>query len=77
MAAALMLINSAADFETEVLNHIEKIPGLDFVKRVYGSYNLVVKISAPSDEELKKLILEIRNHQFVKSSSTLLIREVR
>ncbi len=72
-----MLINSKADFESEVLNHIEKIPGLDFVKRLYGSYNLIVKISGSSNEELKKSILAIRNYQFVMSSSTLLIKEVQ
>lgn len=78
MPNALILVNSDAEFEREVVNFIEKeVAGVEFVLRVHGVYDHIIRISAPTDDELKNAILAVRKHRFVKSTSTLLVREKR
>lgn len=76
MPSAIVLIDSEPGSEEKVLAFVEKeIPVIDFATRVYGLYNVIVKVKTETEDELKKTIHGIRTLEFVRSTATLLIRE--
>ena len=74
MAIAFVLINAELGAENELVNQLKKIENVKYVYVLYGAYDLVVKIEAPSSEILKKTISnEIRQIKNVRSTLTMTV----
>ncbi len=63
MPTAYFLLNVAINHETEIIEKIkevlEKEKSIDFeIRGVYGIYEIVLKITAKSDDELRHILLE-------------------
>jgi len=73
---AIVLVNTDIGSEEEVLNKISTIEGVTEVYVVYGVYDLVVKVSASTTEELKDIISSrIRKLPNVRSTLTMIVVE--
>lgn len=76
MPEAIVLVNTDIGSEEEVLNKISTIEGVTEVYVVYGVYDLVVKVSASTTEELKDIISSrIRKLPNVRSTLTMIVVE--
>ncbi len=73
---AIVLINTNIGAEEEVMNELLKIEGISEAYIVYGVYDIVVKIKAPSTETLKEIISsKIRKISNVRSTLTMIVVE--
>ncbi len=59
MISAIVLIQSNYSSIPEVKRQVRKIVGLDFLYEIIDSYNLVLKLSAETKEELKDKVTDI------------------
>lgn len=75
MAEAYILINCELGSEDNVIKELKAISGVAEVKGVFGVYDIIARVSAPGDEELKKAVAKIRSHQGIKSSLTMMVIE--
>ncbi len=76
MPEAVVLVNTDIGSEEEVLNLLSSIEGIVEAYVVYGVYDLVVKVSAPTTEELKEIISsKIRKIPKVRSTLTMIVVE--
>jgi DNA-binding Lrp family transcriptional regulator len=72
MTKALILINTNLGSEPEVESELKKLEEVVGVYQVYGVYDLVVELEAPSHEKLKDVIFSrIRTLKHVRSTLTL------
>jgi DNA-binding Lrp family transcriptional regulator len=78
MPSAFILINCDFKFVDQVKRDLERIPQVIQVHPVEGVYDIVSKISASSEEDLRKIVLRIRYFDNVISTLTMIIsREVQ
>lgn len=78
MPEAIVLVNTDIGSEEEVLNLLSTIDGVTEAYVVYGVYDLVIKVSAPTTEELKDIISSrIRKLPKVRSTLTMIVVEGR
>ena len=76
MPRAYVLINVSSGLESQVLDNMQKIQGIEEVFVSYGVYDLVAKIKADSMEKLKELITHhLRKMDNVRSTLTLILVE--
>ncbi|HEX9317397.1 MAG TPA: hypothetical protein VF884_00510 [Nitrososphaeraceae archaeon] len=73
MISAIVLIQSNYSSIPEVKRQVRKIVGLDFLYEIIDSYNLVLKLSAETKEELKDKVTEIINLREVLNVLSLII----
>ncbi|WP_148682313.1 Lrp/AsnC family transcriptional regulator [Pyrobaculum neutrophilum] len=74
MVEAFVFVNTEIGAEDEVMEALVKIPEVKEAMIVYGPYDLVVRISTDTAENLRKLITEkIRKMSKIKSTTTLII----
>lgn len=69
---AFVLINCGLGSETRVLNEIRVLKYVEKVYRVYGVYDIIVKVTANDKEDLQRKILLLRRIDEIKSTLTLL-----
>lgn len=69
---AFVLINCSLGSEAKVMDHIEDLEYVDKAYRVYGVYDVIVKINANDKEDLQRKVLLIRRLDDIKSTLTLL-----
>jgi DNA-binding Lrp family transcriptional regulator len=69
---AFVLINCGLGSETRVLNEIRVLNYVEKVYRVYGVYDIIVKVTANDKEDLQRKILLLRRIDEIKSTLTLL-----
>jgi DNA-binding Lrp family transcriptional regulator len=76
MSSAIVLINTEIGTESEVINALSKIEGVKEVYEVYGMYDIVVKVEAPSHEALRELVInKIRKIPQVRGTTTMIVIE--
>lgn len=76
MPEAIVLINTNIGTEEEVMNELLRVEGVSEAYIVYGVYDIVVKIKAPTTEALKEIISsKIRKISNVRSTLTMIIVE--
>ncbi len=76
MPIAIVLINTEIGAENEVAQILSKMEGVKEVYEVYGIYDVVVKVEAPTHEALREIIInKIRRISKVKSTTTMLVIE--
>lgn len=69
---AFVLINCTLGAETKVMEHIQDLEYVDKAYRVYGVYDIIVKVNANDKEDLQRKVLLIRRLDDIKSTLTLL-----
>jgi DNA-binding Lrp family transcriptional regulator len=69
---AFVLINCGIGSETRVLDEIRVLNYVEKVYRVYGVYDIIVKVAANDKEDLQRKILLLRRIDEIKSTLTLL-----
>ncbi|MGC8558678.1 MAG: Lrp/AsnC ligand binding domain-containing protein [Nitrososphaeria archaeon] len=76
MPIAFVLLTVEPGKEEEVLNKLKTLPEIQEAHRVYGVYDTVVKVNAPTPEKLKEIITwKVRKVENVKSTLTMLVVE--
>ena len=81
MPTAYFLLNVALNYEAEVIDKIKKIlteqQSLDFeIQGVYGVYDIIVKITADSDDKIRNLGLEkIKTIEDIQSTITMMVND--
>jgi DNA-binding Lrp family transcriptional regulator len=73
MHTAYVLINSDIGSELEVLKQIREMDGIEQAYALYGAYDVVVKVTSESMEELKQIITwKIRKLGGIRATLTLM-----
>ncbi|AWR93347.1 Lrp/AsnC ligand binding domain-containing protein [Acidianus brierleyi] len=67
----VLLITSIGK-ETDIVNDLKRIQGVKEATPVYGEYDIVVEIEAPTLEELNKVISQIRRNSNIIRTVTLI-----
>ncbi len=76
MVEAIVLINTDIGAEEDVLKELGNIEGVLEAYIVYGVYDIVAKVTAPSTESLKEIISsKIRKIDKVRSTLTMVVVE--
>ncbi len=76
MVEAIVLINTDIGAEEDVLKELGSIEGVLEAYIVYGVYDIVAKVTAPSTEALKDIISsKIRKIDKVRSTLTMVVVE--
>ena len=76
MPLAFMLINSEVGAEDGLLKELRKLENVEEAYGVYGAYDIVVKVRASSEKELKEIATwRIRKLEKVRSTLTVVARE--
>jgi len=74
MSLAIVLINSEAGRESELLEKLKKIRSVKEAYIVYGVYDIVAKVESESLDELRDVISRrIRRLEGVRSTITLIV----
>jgi len=73
-SSAIVFLNCEIGSKTEVIKEISKISGVDEIKEVVGIYDVIMRISANSIDELKETITkQIKEKDKVFSTMTLIM----
>lgn len=73
-SSAIVFLNCEIGSKTEVIKEISKISGVDEVKEVVGIFDVIMRISANSIDELKETITnQIKEKDKVFSTMTLIM----
>jgi len=81
MPTAYFLLNVVLNHEAEVIDKIKKIlaeqQSLDFqIQGVYGVYDIIVKVTADSDDKIRNLGLEkIKTIENIQSTITMMVND--
>ncbi|MFQ5710773.1 MAG: Lrp/AsnC family transcriptional regulator [Candidatus Geothermarchaeales archaeon] len=76
MPTAFIMLNVELGREEETKSRILEVPGVEETYRVYGVYDMVVKIKADNMEELRhKVLSRIRKIDSVRSTLTMIVME--
>ncbi len=81
MPTAYFLLNVALNHETEVIGKVKQIlseqQSINFeIQGVYGVYDIIVKITAESDEKIRHLALEkIKSIINIQSAITMMVND--
>jgi DNA-binding Lrp family transcriptional regulator len=71
---AYVLVNTETGSEFDVVRELKKIEGVQEASPVYGAYDIVVRVSSESSEDLKRLITwQIRKLHRVRATLTNII----
>ncbi len=73
MVNAYVLICCDLAASEKVVEELEKIEGVQEVSSVSGVYDIVVRISASTEEELKSIYMDIRKMKKVLTTITLIV----
>ncbi|MFQ5977387.1 MAG: Lrp/AsnC family transcriptional regulator [Candidatus Heimdallarchaeota archaeon] len=76
MPSAFVLINSEIGAENKVVDAVKQIPAVQESYIVYGVYDVILRVTAPTMDELKGMILtNIRGLENVRSTLTMIVVE--
>ena len=68
MAMAYVLLTSDMGFERDLLKALKDIPSVSEAFKVYGVYDIIIKVESDTEEDLKELVNEIRLMEKVRST---------
>ncbi len=76
MPRAFVLVNAELGYEAKLADELKSISGVSDAYTIYGVYDILLKVEAPTMERLKEFIsTKIRRTSGVKSTLTMLIME--
>ncbi|HYW02092.1 MAG TPA: Lrp/AsnC ligand binding domain-containing protein [Candidatus Acidoferrum sp.] len=74
MPLSYVLVNVELGSEEKVLKEVRDVPHVKECRRVYGTYDMIVKVEADSMDELKEIITwKIRRLPGVRSTLTTIV----
>ena len=74
MATAFVLVNVEIGAEMEVLGDLRSIPEIKEAYRVYGVYDIIAIVEAPTMQELKDVVsFKVRSLDKVHSTMTMIV----
>jgi DNA-binding Lrp family transcriptional regulator len=73
---AFILINVNLGCEAEILKAVKKVTGFDEAFYVFGDYDIIVRVTVSTVDELNHAVSQIRKLGNVKSTSTMITREL-
>jgi len=73
MAMAYVLLNSEMGYERDVLKALKDIPEVKEAFKIYGIYDIIIKIEADTVGELKELVSEIKHMEKVRTTLTMIV----
>ena len=73
MVNAYVLICCDLAASEKVVEELEKIDGVQEVSPVSGVYDIIARISASTEDELKSIYIEIRKMKKVLTTITLIV----
>ena len=73
MPIAFILVSCESDSSDLFAADMKKIPNVEYAVRVSGVYEFFVKVRSDTEDDLKRLVREIRTSTLVRSSSTLMV----
>ncbi len=74
MSIAYVLISCDVGDEKSLMDELKTIPNVKQVTGVMGSYDVIAKLEASSNEEIKDIVSKIRNLK-VRTTLTLTVIE--
>jgi len=74
-AKAFVLVNIEIGLEREVIKSLEAMPEVKEAFRIYGVYDVIIKIESEDVESLNKTISSIRKLRGINNTMTLLPME--
>lgn len=75
MQVAYVLLTVEPGHEEEALTELKQMANVKEACRVYGVYDIVVRIEAEDHEKLRTIISRIRHIQRIRSTTTLIVWE--
>jgi DNA-binding Lrp family transcriptional regulator len=76
MTLSYVLVNVELGSEEKVLKEVRNVPHVKECHRIYGTYDMIVKVEADSMDELKEVITwKIRRLPGVRSTLTTIVIE--
>jgi len=78
MNISYVLISCEVGAEKSILAELKSIESVKEISGVFGSYDIIVKLEATSEEKLKDIVVsKIRNLQQVRTTVTLAVKETQ
>jgi DNA-binding Lrp family transcriptional regulator len=75
MAEAYVLINCDLGTEDSIIKELRSVPRVSEVKGVFGVYDVIARVTADTEGDIKKVIAKIRSMDSIKSSLTMMVIE--
>jgi len=77
MNITYVLISCEVGAEKSILAELKSLESVKEISGVMGEYDIIVKLEATSDEEIKDILVsKIRNLQKVRTTITLTVNEI-
>ncbi len=77
MNTAYVLISCEVGAEESILAELKSLESVKEISGLFGSYDIIVKLEAASEEELKDIVvLKIRNLKKIRTTITLRVKEI-
>ena len=77
MPSAFLLINCKSGSDKEVINRVKEIPEVIQVYRVYGAYDIIVRVAAGTVEKLQQALKsDLKRLDNILSTVTLVTKEI-
>ena len=78
MNISYVLISCEVGAEKSILAELKSLESVKEITGLFGSYDIIVKLEATSEEEIKDIIvLKIRNLQKIRTIVTLTVKETQ
>jgi len=73
METAFVLLNCEIDSEGDTLQLMKAIPEVKEAHRIYGVYDIILRVEADTREDLMELVKKIKQMEKVHSTITMLV----
>ena len=74
VSTAIVVLNCETGSAKEIANEFQKVSGVDEVKEVIGFYDIIMRISANSVDELKEIItMKVKKTDKIFATTTLVL----
>ncbi len=77
MNITYVLIVCEVGAEKSILAELKSLESVKEISGLFGSYDIIVKLEAASEEELKDIVVsKIRNLKNIRTTLTLIVKEI-
>ena len=74
MQIAYVMINLETGVESEVLEALRKVDAVEEAHRIYGVYDIIVKVKADNKDKLQEIVSRhVRSLDKVRSTLTMIV----
>jgi len=73
METAFVLLTIELDFEEELLKVLKGVPEVKEAFRLYGVYDIIIRMEADTREDVKELVMKIKQMGKVRSTLTMIV----